>query len=113
MAHLWEAKHDYYCCGAEREYSYDSWDQYQQDSKNIDLDMNLLVRWDWKDSLDKDNEIDEDVLQLTVIHQRKGDLVTINITVNKDNESAITEWLKPRYEHLMKLWSPLNISEGG
>lgn len=106
MKHLWEVDHDYYCSDSnyysrETDQEYDSWSNFFSEWGNADEDMNLVFRWDW-------NETEYgDELSIFIIGQRRGLFVPITISVDKSDESAVVEWLKPRFLKLKSLWQPL------
>ena len=122
--HLWEVDHAYYCnegnyynndCGAE----YKSFADFLEEEGDSDMDYNLLFRWDW---VERDAETDEpsfngDVyyrsgrLKLFWMGQRKGLYRYSIIEVCRADEPAVIEFLKPRMEHLFKLWAPLKGGE--
>lgn len=111
--HLWEVEHAYYCnlgnyynngCGS----YYESFEEFLEEWGNSDLDYNLLFRWDWKDSNNKDNEIEQDELQIFWMLQRKGNYLFSVIKVNKEDEKKVIEFLKPRWEYMKALWNPLD-----
>lgn len=113
MTHLWEVDHSYYCAqnnyySNECTHEYESWEAFLDEFGETDMDYNLVFRWDWRDSNDPDYELEQDQLQIFFMHQRKGRFVTAFISVDKSDEPRVIEWLKPRYEHLMALWSPFN-----
>ena len=106
MTHLWEIKHPYYCTASQYEWDFPSWDNYMSQIKEAgDLDYNFLVRFDWYDSNDPGWELNADQLRLTYVRQRRGELVTHDVTVNKSDEPAIREWLQIRWVHMIKTWS--------
>lgn len=111
MAHLWEVDHSYYCNDnnyyANNVAECDSWQTFVDEAGDMDMDYNLLFRWDWRDSGNPDEEIEQDELHLHFMAQRKGRFFTYVVKVDKGDEQLIADWLKPRFEHLVKLWLPL------
>lgn len=116
--HLWEGEHTYYCnegnyysnsCGG-RFYSFK---EFLSEWGEADFDYNLLFRWDWIDSekenleLEDEDKMESDLLKIFWMLQRKGDYRYCIINVNKEDEEEVSEFLKPRLEHLKSLWQPL------
>lgn len=114
--HLWEANHPYYCSGAnyfsnDVSSEYETWADFLEEWGDADLDLSLVFRFDWADMDDEANWPGEtkpgaDELALFVMSQRKGLFQPITVAVQKNEETAIIEWLKPRYERMLKLWTP-------
>lgn len=112
MIHLWQVDHPYYCnlgnyfdrhCGS----YFDSFDDFLEEWGDLDFDYNLLFRWDWKDSIYKDNEMKQDELQIFWLLQRKGIYQFSVIKVNKEDEERVRKFLQPRWEYMKKIWFPL------
>lgn len=118
---LYEVKHPYYCeegnffTTQERYqtvWKFDSWEEFYQEASRWDDDMNYLFRWDWwhKDP-DEAEEYTEgypdEILKLFFFRQRKGFHVTMLITVTKEDEPAIREYLKQKALHLKSTWFPI------
>jgi hypothetical protein len=108
MKHLWEVEHPYYCADSQWEWDFESWDAFLSEMIGADLDFNLMVRWDWRNSNDSDEELKADVLHLTYVRQRKGELVTYNVTVDKQDERRIMQFLFDRWQHLSKTWEGIS-----
>lgn len=106
--HLWEVEHDYYC--TEGDYhqrgmfaEYRTWGDFIASEGDNDLDMNLLLRWDW-------NKPEAGVmgsLELYFCLQRKAAQRSVHIPVHPDEEPLVLAYLQERFEHLLKLWQPL------
>lgn len=115
MLHLWEVDHDYYCAQynyyaspKETAHEYNSWSQFLDEFGGGDMiAYNLVFRWDWYNSDDPDHELEQDELRIFFMQQRKGKFVTAFVKVNKSDEDEVIEWLKPRRDYLLALWSPL------
>ncbi len=108
--HLWEVEHDYYCNEAnyysnECHEVYESWKEFIDAEGDNDMDLNLLFRWDWDVS-----ESGKHLLQMFWVGQRKGLFRCTEVQVKPEDEPKVIKFLKPRLEHLMKLWTPLNIA---
>lgn len=103
--HLWETKHQYYCHDegwyGKSGHSYDSWKFFLEEMGEADLDLNLVFRWDW----DKE----ENTLKVYWLQQRRGLFQAAIIQVTQEDEEGIIAWLKPRFDHLLSLWSPLDV----
>lgn len=107
MTKLWEAHHDYYCSAQDSE-TFESWAEFLDEYGDADKDYNLVFRWDWNTQDDELETLsdDEQLLSIFVMQQRKGNVWQMNITVSRDDEPSIREWLQTRWEHLQNLWSP-------
>lgn len=105
--HLWEVEHEYYMSDSvDWAKSYTSWPQFIADMGDCDKDMNLLFRWDWVKPEDNDTKTTVDEMQLFFVQQRRGMLAKVSVGVTYADEDAIIEWLKSRFEHMVKLWEP-------
>lgn len=109
--HLWDVDHDYYC--NENNYfsndcheEYSTWADFLDEEGDVDMDYNLLFRWDWK-LPDPESEQFTDELQLFFIGQRKGLFRSVTVIVHPDDESSVREWLLPRFSRMVTLWKPL------
>lgn len=115
--HLWEINHSYYC--SEGNYynnschtEYKSFADFLADYGDADMDMNMVFRWDWKESDPEtgENNFNGDInyrngkLFLYVVGQRKALLTSKEIEVCRADEPAIIEYLKPRQEYMRALW---------
>ena len=116
---LWEVKHAYYCnegnyfnndCGSE----FKSFADFLAEMGDADFDYNLLFRWDWAEedetgepNFNGDENYRNGKLKLFWMHQRKGRYVYHIVEVCRADEAAVIAYLKPRFEHLKKLWEPL------
>lgn len=114
MKHLWEADHPYYCnqgnyfCNDDDlESNYDSWDEFEKETKDEDLDMNLIFRFDWQ-LANEDTGLEHEELQLFYMGQRKGIYRWVIIKIDRKDEPKVKKFLKKRWEHMNKLWSPLS-----
>jgi len=118
--HLWEIKHSYYC--NESNYfqngcceKYESFADFNEVYGNVDLDYNLLFRWDWRkrqeqceeDNEDDYEEVEGDVLYLFWMQQRKGKYTSCMIQVNEADEPAVRAFLQRAFNHLAALWLPI------
>lgn len=105
--HLWDVDHPYYCeesnfykAGLVGEFA--SWQTFIDECEH-DVDLNLLFRWDWTQFEDEG-----DTLRLHFMTQRKGAYRSAIVSVTKDNERAVREYLAERWAHMMTLWAPLS-----
>lgn len=109
--HLWDYEHDYYC-NLNNYYSndclqeYTSWQSFTREYGNVDMDYNLLFRWDWEKAT-PDNELNHDQLQLYFMQQRKGRFVSCIVLIRDEDEPAVREYLTKYKAHLDKLWMPI------
>lgn len=114
MKHLWEVNHpyrcnlgNYFCTPGETETKYESWDAFEADAKYEDLDMNLIFRFDWELAND-DTGLDHEELRLFYMGQRKGVYRHVIIKIDRKDEPKVKKFLKKRWQHLKKLWTPFN-----
>jgi len=121
--HLWEVNHSYYCnegnyyaaesVGAE----YRSFADFLAKEGDSDMDYNLLFRWDWSEqseddapSFNGDPYYRNGNLLLFWMGQRKGLYRYSKVSVCRADEPAVTAFLRPRMEHLARLWEPLTFA---
>lgn len=107
--HLWEYDHPYYCnegnyFSRDCHSFYKSWEDYIESEGDLDMDYNLLFRWDWKPA---DTEKPGDELHLYYMTQRKGYNRSVYVQVKKSDEPEIREWLLVRAARMRVLWEPL------
>ncbi len=119
--HLWEVNHSYYC--NESNYfqngcceKYKSFADFIEVYGDVDLDYNLLFRWDWRkqqeqveeyNDEDEEEEVRGDVLSLFWMQQRKGKYTSCMIQVTEADEPAIRAFLQRAFNHLAALWLPI------
>ena len=124
---LWEIDHPYYCNqanyyahgGDQPMESYKSWSEFIGAEGDADLDMNLVFRWDWRHGEDyelppyrgDDNYRDGKML-IFFMGQRKGLYRSAEVEVCRNDEAAVLEYLKPRWQHLVDLWAPVANNTG-
>lgn len=121
---LWEVDHSYQC--NEGNYftndsslgpHYKSFAEFLEEwgGPDTDLDYNLVFRWDW-DEGDADSRASDfkgdvnyrnGIFKVFHLLQRKGIYTWATVEVCRADEPAVREYLKPRLEHLMRLWSPM------
>lgn len=117
MEHLWEKKHSYYC--AEGNYfsndmhsEFKSFQDFLGEWSDMDLDMNMVYRWDWKEEGNETGEstFNGDVnyrngrLLLFYMGQRKAKCWSVEVEVCRADEPAVIAFLKPRQEYMAALW---------
>lgn len=123
MERLWEVEHPYYCNegnyyapGSEQPVArYRSWADFIAEEGDNEKNLNLLFRWDWRESEDwghgtafnGDENYRNGVLLLFWMGQRKGLYRWTKIEVCRADEPAVREWLQERLDHLASLWAPL------
>lgn len=111
--HLWEYEHPYYCSESnyfnnECTLRFSSWASFLKEEGDADLDMNLVFRWDWKDSeLSADEDLNQDELCLFYVGQRKGLFRSVIVQLDKRDEGSVRDWLLARAAHIRVLWEPL------
>lgn len=117
--HLWEVDHPYYCsetnyfATADRTVTeYESWADFTNEWRDFDVDMNLVFRWDWRTPDPQDYGEGEvipecDELAIFRMGQRKGLFTCQLVSVTKDDETAVREYLQPHLDRLMENWYPM------
>lgn len=120
--HLWECDHSYYC--NESNYfqngcceKYKSFADFIEVYADVDLDYNLLFRWDWRkgqeqgeeDNDDDYEEVEGDILYLFWMQQRKGKYTSCMIQVTEADEPAVRAFLQRAFNHLAALWLPIQF----
>lgn len=100
--HLWEIEHSFYCSGRYMECFY-SWDEFVENWQEYDIDLNLIIRWDWNLPTDKDPE----AITVFYLLQRKGYITECLVYIQKKDEEKIIEFLKPHWERIQKNWLPI------
>lgn len=117
MKHIWEVKHPYYCnegnyftSSRDVHDNYKSWPEFEREYQDSDFDLNLVFRFDWRESEESPFNGDEHYrngeLLIFWMGQRKGIYRWSSIEVCRADEPSVLEFLKPRWEHLKKLWEP-------
>lgn len=117
---LWEAKHDYYCnegnyfsndCGS----TFKSFSEFMDGFGDSDMDYNLVFRWDWQEGEDNgaseyngDDYYRNGKLLVFIMGQRKGRFSWCEVDVCRADEPAVIEFLRPRFEKILQLWTPLS-----
>ncbi len=111
--HLWDAHHEYYCqtgnyYNNDSHIHYETWASFFAEQGKLDMDYNLVFRWDW----DKPDPDDGVMGNLTVfwVGQRKAHLRSTSVAVHPDEEPLVRAFLQPRLDHLLSLWAPLSPS---
>lgn len=120
MPHLWEVDHPYYCNQGNYystesvETAYRSWAEFAADNADADFDMNLVFRFDWREGEDGEcGAFNGDVsyrngeLLVFWMGQRKGLFRYSRIEVCRADEPSVIEFLRPRWDHMRKLWEPI------
>lgn len=113
---LWEVDHPYYATegnyfsnGYHAEYA--SWAEFIEEQGDLDLDMNLVYRWDWQvpdpDDYEPDEKMPPETLDLFYVGQRKALHRSVSVEIRREDEPAVREWLTVRAEHMRRVWEPL------
>lgn len=124
MTHLWEVRHCYRCeegCffsrHAQSHQNYETWREFAEEHEDLDLDYNLLFRWDWE-FVDDEGEYcgppanpseRTGELKLFFMQQRKAAPWSCKVKVCPDDETAVREFLQRCFNHLVKLWQPMEV----
>lgn len=80
-------------------FNYSSWKEFLAEWGDADISMNRIHRFDF--------EIDDGVpvaVNLFYIKQRKADLLSCHVQIDRREVNAIAEFLKPHAEYNLKLW---------
>lgn len=112
---LWEADHPYYCnegnfYSNDCHEDYDSWGSFVSQCGDSDPDMNLVIRWDWRDGEYEQPDPDHkgvEYLYLYFVLQRKAILRSCKVAVLREEEPAIREWLTERRKTIDAIWEPV------
>lgn len=103
-------KHDYYCSD-NNYYSnqaalyYDTFSDFYSEFRDADVDMNLVFRWDVKESSKGTH-----LLQIFMMNQRNGIYRPIYISVFNENDVELfVKYLKPHIEKLKSIWKPFEF----
>lgn len=108
--HLWEFEHPYYTSDTNflsNDYTHraGSWGEFIDEMGGFDIDLNLVVRWDWRTP---EGPGERHELQLTYVLQRKGIYMVWLVTVTPDDEAAVREFLQPHWERLRENWAGIS-----
>ena len=102
MTSIFNARHSYYCSSSnfrttEYPLMFPCWDDFLSEFKDSDMDLNLVFRWDvWpKDDADGDDD-GTFTLEVFIIKQRKGEFMPCVVTVRRDDEPSIVDFLNPK-----------------
>lgn len=103
-------KHDYYANG--NNYydntitgKYDTWADFYEEFADVDVDMNLVYRWD----IYQREVSGRYYMQIIIIAQRKGIYLPIEIKYLDDKDvPQIIEFMKPHFDKLLNIWQPLS-----
>jgi hypothetical protein len=111
---LWNYVHPYHMAEGNfykggRAYEYDSWDLFLDSWANEhgmteDVDYDRIHRWDFQEDCDEDG-VEEIVVTLFYVLQRKADLASCRVKVEKEDHDRIREFLKPHAVLNAKLWA--------
>lgn len=104
-------EHDYYCSD-NNYYSNDAgskWDTFQDfynEYRNADIDMNLIFRWDIKKS-----DVGNLYMEIFMIHQRKGIFAPHYINFVSENDFEDIKFLLQKHlNKLAAIWLPFKIT---
>ncbi len=115
--HLWEIDHPYYCAELANNEDYDSWQEWLEECENLDTDLNLIFRWDWR-LVGVDPDIDDEIaefegqgqLTLFFVQQRKGRLWSNTIeNMKPEDEASVRQILELHAQKLREIWEPLSL----
>lgn len=126
--HLWEGVHQYYCteggythtqASHQTIWEFKSLADFLDEMADCDMDYNLLFRCDWDETDSEgegntytgDDNYRNGQLKLFFMHQRKGFHSCSIVDVCRADEPKVIEFLKPRLQYLVDLWSPLTLAE--
>lgn len=120
--HLWEISHPYYCNLCNYYASENVGDHHLSFADflfvygDTDFDMNLLFRFDWEEKKDDGGKTIEPpdwsyrngTLSIFWMVQRKGLYRFTTVKVCRNDEQAVKDFLKPRWEHMKLLWEGIS-----
>jgi len=108
--------HDYYCSdnnyySNEAGINYKSFDDFYDEFKDADVDMNLVFRWDVGKHPASDLSPREGYyLQIFIMKQRKGIFTPIYIETIEDKDVPnLLLYLQPHIQKLKKIWEPFKF----
>lgn len=117
--HLWEADHPYYMhegsyCQAGQYSEYESFDDFITEWGDMDIDMNRVHRWDWREGGDWGVESDgsPDVmgeLCIYYIMQRKARTYSCSVKVRRSDEPKVIEFLSAHAAREASIWHPIPL----
>lgn len=124
MKHLWEIKHPYYMCEGNYYYNdchtaYETLDAFMADWRDVDLDYNWLVRWDWIEGPGDDDWVRpverpdtylDGVLKVQFVGQRKARLWSCEIKVCRHDEPRVREYLQEYADYMVRMWEGFDMS---
>jgi len=106
---LKEAEHPYYCNDGNY-YSndafikFESWEEFLFGYGDVDIDLNLIFRWDYHIQDDG-----KQILQIYMIQQRKGIFRPIWVmNVKDEDEQEIRKFLQKHWEKMKENWIPIS-----
>lgn len=108
---IFEIEHSYYCeegnyFSEDGHRTYESISDFLDEWGDADEDYNLLFRWDILQEDQDDLAVGEYWFKCFFMLQRKGCKFSTKTRVTRKDESEILDFLRSRFEHLMKLWEP-------
>lgn len=118
MSHIWEAAHPYYCNDGNyyargTHVLHETWPEFLSEEGDVDMDYNLVFRWDWKEGEDwglgdygGDDYYRHARLHIYFMGQRKGAYRSAEVKVCRADEDSIRAYLEPRFHYLMSMWAP-------
>ncbi len=96
-------KHDYYCEPRSVGY-YDTWKDFYLVFKDMDIDLDLIFRWDIQE--DDDGSFSMDVFMM---QQRKGHYMSKVIrNVDEEDVPAILDLMGRHWARLQSIWTPIS-----
>lgn len=113
MKSLFEYQHPYYMTegnyfASSRDgchFNFKTLEDFLAEWGEADLDYNRVHRWDLSEDTDEnDQPLGTWTFKVYYVLQRKANLISCHVTVNKQDEDQIKEFLKPHAEANAKLW---------
>lgn len=101
-------KHPYYCSegnyykAGEHE-RIGSWAEFVKEYGDLDEDLNYIWRWDYSE--------DRSSVMFFFMLQRKARCRSVEVAVSPDDETAIVEFLRVKWNHVKRLWEPIGEQE--
>lgn len=85
--------------------SFDTWPMFYKEYCDLDIDLNLVIRWDITKSEGSENYS----MQIVIVAQRKGIYIPIQIArIFEDDVPSIVAYLKPHFSYIKKMWEPIS-----
>ena len=116
---LWDHDHPYYCAdgcywggSGETYQKWDSWAAFERAFTDMDVDLNIVWRWDWKGRRADPEWDSADCLSLFMMLQRKAAPVSHDIAIRDEDEPRVRLFLQKHWARLQEMWAPFHAGSG-